>query len=288
MTEAVLFGISCLLIAFGLWEYLAIRKSLESASRDKLDEVTREWRMLGIFLSFIFLANLLFLFRSLNHISEIPQFFMLTALIVGSLFIATIMLLFRITLTRAIKVLPPGHVGESNEEDSWRDPLTDLHNERAIHEALKQAWHRSERYKRPLAVVKIDLDEFAKVVDEYGQDGADSFLKDFSEFLKGQIRVGDTAARIEGGVFLMLLPEEAPASARRVAERIRKSISEFSVAISDKQAGVTASMGVANNKIGEFKSFEELIRRSEYACSAAKKSGRNRVVGFSSTGERKL
>jgi len=273
------------MIAIALWEYLAIRRLLDTVERDKLKEVHAAWRLLGLFLAFMFLSNLLLLYNALRHIIEIPDWFHSFSLLFSSLFVTIVMVLFRVTLTNAIHCLPPGLDVEELGDAVWRDPLTGLPNRRALAYALKQEWHRSERHKRPLAVVMLDLDNFGRIVDENGHEGADKFLCAFAAFIAGQVRVVDTIARYDSDIFVIILPEEGPSTSRSVAERIRKNVSEFRAEINGRRVGVTASLGVTNNTIGELESHEELLRRADHACMAAKNGGHNRVVSFTSSGK---
>ncbi len=286
MTETILLAISAFLTALALWEYLAIRRALETASGDWIRRVFISWRLLGFLLSFGFLGMILLLTNSYRHVVDLPPFSHLVALVLGSLFVVITMLLFRVTLNHALRSVTPGLNVDALGEEAWRDPLTALPNRRALAYTMRQEWFRSERHKRPLAAVMIDLDDFGKLIDECGHDGADKFLQSFSKFLAGQIRVADTLARVDSDIFALLLPEEGPSTARQVAERIRKNISEFRFETGGRKLGVTASIGLANNSIGEFENEEELLHRADEACTAARNGGRNRVVAFTAVGKR--
>jgi len=254
MTNHIILGLALFLVAVALWEYLAIRRTLDTTDFDKLKEVQAAWRLLGLFLGFIFLAQLLSLFNSIRPLIEIPDLLHYAVLLVGGLYMATVMLLFRITLQNALQCLSHGKDLSALGDEVWTDPLTGLPNRRAIAVTLKQEWHRSERHKRPLAVMMIDLDNFGRVIDECGHEGGDEYLKSFAKFIAGQLRVVDTVARYDSDIFIVVLPEEGPSTARLVAERLRKNIANHRADILDRKIGVTASIGVANNALGELDS----------------------------------
>lgn len=286
-TDTILIAISAFLTALALWEYLAIRRALETASGDWTRRVFVSWRLLGILLTFGFLAIVLLLINSVRHVIDLPPFSHLIALVLGGLFVVITMLLFRVTLTHALKSVTPGLNVDALGEEAWRDPLTSLPNRRALAYSLRQEWFRSERHKRPLAILMIDLDNFGKLIDDTGHDGADKFLQAFAKFLAGQVRVADTVSRIDSDIFAVILPEEGPSTARQAAERLRKNISEFRCEVDGRKLGVTASLGLANNNIGEFENEEELLHRADEACTAARNGGHNRVVAFTAVGRRK-
>ncbi|MCD6119507.1 GGDEF domain-containing protein [bacterium] len=281
----VCIGLATFLIAIALWEYLSIRRLLDTVEHDRLKDIRTGWRLLGIILAFMLLSNLLLLYNAVKQVIDIPIWFHSILLLVGGLFVAIVMVLFRATLANAIRSLSPGLNVEELGDAVWRDPLTGLPNRRALAHALKQEWHRSERHKRPLAVLMLDLDNFGRLVDENGNEGGDVYLCAFATFIAGQIRVVDTVARYDSDIFVIILPEEGPSTARSVAERIRKNVADFKTEIKGRKTGVTASIGVTNNTIGELESYEELLRRAEHACTAAKNGGHNRVVSFTSSGK---
>ncbi len=280
-TIRIILGISALLMALGMWEYLTIRRSLDMSENDRIKQIRISWRLLGLFLAFIFLAQLLTLFIRFKQVIEIPEFFQYAVLVVGALFVAISMLLFRITLSCVLHGVSPDRDISAMGDDVWHDPLTGLPNRRALAHTLKQEWHRSERHKRPLAVLMLDLDNFGRIIDESGHDGADEYLKSFAKFMVGQLRVADTISRYDSDIFVVILPEEGPSTARLVAERLRKNISELRVDVKGRKISVTASIGITNNTLGDLDSCDELLKRADYACAAARNGGHNRVVSYS-------
>jgi len=284
VTIRIILGIATLLMVLGMWEYLSIRRSLDMSDNAKLKQIRVAWRLLGLFLAFMLLAQLLTLLIRFKQIIEIPDFFQYAVLVVGALFVSVSMLVFRVTLACALKGISPERDISAMGDGVWCDPLTGLPNRRALANTLKQEWHRSERHKRPLAVLMIDLDNFGRIIDESGYDGADEYLKAFAKFMVGQLRVADTVTRYDSDIFIVILPEEGPSTARFVAERLRKNIADFRVDVKGRKISVTASIGVTNNTIGEFESSDELLKRADHACTAARNGGHNRVVSYSLSG----
>ncbi len=95
-----------------------------------------------------------------------------------------------------------------NEKSLSRsDHLTHLANRRAFEESLDMECKRSRRYKRPITLVYMDLDDFKKVNDGRGHQTGDLVLAAVAEALRSNLRATDTVARLGGDEFAILLPE---------------------------------------------------------------------------------
>jgi len=116
---------------------------------------------------------------------------------------------------------------ESLRRQSMTDPLTNLLNRRALDKMLLQEWKRSERYRRPFAVVMIDLDHFKAVNDIYGHLAGDIVLRNLATLLSSTLRETDIVGRWGGDEFLIILPETGKEEAQVVLEKLRHSISQF-------------------------------------------------------------
>ena len=126
-------------------------------------------------------------------------------------------------------------------EAGQRDPLTELYNRRAYDGRLVLEAERARRYQHPLAVVLLDLDGFKAVNDELGHPAGDQVLAQVGAVLAGS-RFADSAFRIGGDEFAVLLPETDISGAQAVGERLAAQIS-----VSALGGGrVTASWGAAS------------------------------------------
>src|SRR6202795_32706 len=100
------------------------------------------------------------------------------------------------------------------------DPLTGLYNRRLFGEAFEKELNRARRYALPLGLVIVDLHRFKEVNDKYGHPKGDDVLRAAAAPLKKALRTSDSAFRIGGDDFALLLPqtdaEQALALSRRV------------------------------------------------------------------------
>src|SRR5579864_1125810 len=124
------------------------------------------------------------------------------------------------------------------------DPLTGLYNRRLFSETFEKELNRSRRYGSPLGLVVLDLHRFKEVNDQHGHPRGDEVLRAAAATLKKALRTSDSAFRIGGDEFALLLPQtdaaQAVALSRRVGTVFAESIAHF-------QMGVSVSMdhGVA-------------------------------------------
>ena len=161
------------------------------------------------------------------------------------------------------------------------DPLTGLENQRALQAHLSRECSRSIRYQTALTCAMIDVDHFKKINDSLGHGAGNVVIARVADTLKQQCRESDVVCRYGGDEFCVILTEADEQAATIWAERIRKSISELEIAHDDKKIGVKISLGVAQ-RLDSTVSSEELINSADQALLHAKRSGRDRVVGYQS------
>jgi diguanylate cyclase (GGDEF)-like protein len=116
------------------------------------------------------------------------------------------------------------------------DPLTGLYNRRLFSEAFEKELNRARRYGSPLGLVILDLHRFKEVNDRHGHPRGDEVLRAAASTLKKALRTSDSAFRIGGDEFALLLPEtdaaQALALSRRVGTVFGESIAHFQMGVS--------------------------------------------------------
>ena len=111
-----------------------------------------------------------------------------------------------------------------------RDHLTGLQNSRAFYDLAETELRGLARAGRPLTVAYIDIDRFKTVNDRLGHAAGDAVLVGTGRTLAGAMRDVDTAARIGGDEFIVLVPETDTAQAQVVLARVHRHLSEAAVA----------------------------------------------------------
>jgi diguanylate cyclase (GGDEF)-like protein len=156
------------------------------------------------------------------------------------------------------------------------DYLTDLPGRRAFIERAANECARAQRFVRPLTIAILDIDFFKQINDSYGHAGGDDVLVHFAALLRSSTRASDTAGRIGGEEFALLLPETSGLSAHQVLERVRDRLSARPCVIGQRQVICTFSAGVAQMAEGE--SLDSLMERADRALYRAKQGGRDQTV----------
>ncbi len=159
------------------------------------------------------------------------------------------------------------------------DALTHLPNRALFNDRLQQAIAAAQRNKAHLALMFIDLDKFKPVNDTYGHGVGDLLLKDVALRIQDCLRESDTAARIGGDEFVILLPTiGTQQDASKVGEKILHALNQpFELAGHNLQ--ISSSIGVAvypKHGVDE----KLLVKSADIAMYHAKKNGRNNVKMF--------
>jgi len=164
------------------------------------------------------------------------------------------------------------------------DSLTKLYIRRHFEFQIENEIKRSTRYNHHLSLLMMDIDNFKAINDTYGHQMGDEMLKKVSQVILNTIRKIDMAARYGGEEFAVILPETHKENAKKIAERLRKKISDISITTkSGTEVKPTISIGVASFPV-DADSKIDLIGLADEALYFAKKSGKNCVAEYSENG----
>src|SRR5467141_2457544 len=123
-------------------------------------------------------------------------------------------------------------------------PLTGLYNRRLFAETFEKELNRARRYGQPLGLVTLDLHRFKEVNDKHGHPRGDDVLRAAAATLKKALRTSDSAFRIGGDEFALLLPQTDSPQALALCRRVETVFAEM---LQPLQLSVTVGMdhGVA-------------------------------------------
>ena len=155
------------------------------------------------------------------------------------------------------------------------DALTGLTNHRGFQEILAAELERARRADRPVALVMLDLDNFKSVNDTHGHPYGDEVLRAVGKNLAGVVRATDTAARVGGEEFALILPGTDGEVAYRIAERAREAVAEVSV----RDLALSCSAGVATYP-ADAEDASSLCKLADGALYWAKRQGKQRTRRF--------
>ena len=156
------------------------------------------------------------------------------------------------------------------------DGLTGLGNRRLLDERLDFELDHARRLGTNLSFVLTDIDDFKQVNDRYGHQTGDAVLRAVAAIFAETVRELDLAARFGGEELALVLPGTQLVGARRLAERIRKSVEELRVPTANGETvSVTASFGAA--AFPAHGSVDALVAAADSALYEAKRRGKNAV-----------
>jgi diguanylate cyclase (GGDEF)-like protein/PAS domain S-box-containing protein len=125
------------------------------------------------------------------------------------------------------------------------DQLTGLPNRAFLFDRLEIAIQKSQRQKKSLSLIYLDLDKFKKINDSLGHLAGDQLLQEVSQRLKSCLRTADTISRMGGDEFVVLLDDaRSPEDIDIVIKKIRESVRQ-PIHIQDHVLYIHTSIGIA-------------------------------------------
>ncbi len=163
------------------------------------------------------------------------------------------------------------------EQLAITDSLTGLPNRRQILGLAEIEFERARRFKDPLTMLIMDLDNLKQINDVYGHLVGDQALRIVAERSKQQLREVDSMGRFGGDEFVVLLVGTDLKGGCVVAERIRQSITEASISTSGGSLFLSMSLGIAalSDKSPD---VTDLFNQADTALIKAKRTGKNQVI----------
>lgn len=168
---------------------------------------------------------------------------------------------------------------ESLIRDRDRDYLTGLKNRRFFENILGRELELAWKFRVPVTVAILDVDDFKQINDTYGHSLGDRVLRDLSAILREEIRATDTAARIGGEEFALLLSGSGMRQSEKTLERVREMIARTGISYGEGGEAInfTASLGAATYRgIGQMDG-DGILEFADKALYRAKEKGKNRV-----------
>ena len=170
------------------------------------------------------------------------------------------------------------------ESATRTDPITGLYNRRAFEDSLNREWALALRETSHTSLIKITIDRFEALSEQYGPTAAEDCLIKVASALKETVRrPADIAARTAPSEFSILLPRTHEVGAQTISAYIQMAIQDLGIPHEDNIAGngvVTASVGAAcvvAEKTGLSHSHEHILAAAENCAFQAWQEGGNRV-----------
>jgi len=158
------------------------------------------------------------------------------------------------------------------------DPLTGLDGRPTILERLRTEAAEARRYAHPLAIVLLDIDDFAVFNHVHGLAAGDELLREIALRLRLRTREADALGRLGGDAFLAILPHTDEGGAATFAEALRGQIVGRPLELSIGETRVSVSIGIALMRPGMELSDDGLLASVEEALASARAAGSNRIA----------
>jgi diguanylate cyclase (GGDEF)-like protein/PAS domain S-box-containing protein len=159
---------------------------------------------------------------------------------------------------------------------SLTDPLTGLANRRKLLEIMQAEITQAARYKLPLSLIMLDLDNLKGINDTFGHAAGDEALRIVAQVLKLTSRQADLPARLGGDEFVLLLPHTPLAGAKQHSLTLKEAISSLKIS---QGMSIGISLGAACYDAERDHQGEDLIARADQALYQAKSTGGPRRHG---------
>ena len=153
------------------------------------------------------------------------------------------------------------------------DHLTGIYNRRAFFDLANLELNKASRYRTPLSVLYLDIDNFKQINDRYGHNVGDQLLRLVAKTIKDHVRAIDVTARFGGDEFAILLAETAAGPASMVARKLQVQLIEL---MQHNGWPVTFSTGIVTFEIIPA-SVDEMLEAVDAQMYLAKKQGKNRT-----------
>jgi diguanylate cyclase (GGDEF)-like protein/PAS domain S-box-containing protein len=171
---------------------------------------------------------------------------------------------------RCAAAIDNARLHEKLRQAALYDALTGLPTRTLFMERLTHALHANRRDRnKTFAVLFMDLDKFKAVNDTLGHAAGDQLLVKVAARLRSSVREGDTAARLSGDEFVVLLEGvQSPPAVNTFTERLLEVLRQ-PYEINNELLHVSGSIGVALADLSC--EAEEILRRADEAMYKAKK-----------------
>lgn len=158
------------------------------------------------------------------------------------------------------------------------DALTGVPNRLALDERFAALLASDGGAHQPFCVLLLDIDHFKRVNDKHGHACGDKALKALVASVSSVLRRNDMVGRLGGEEFVVLSQGVGTVEGEALGERIRAAVEAAPLVVDGHTIELTVSVGVAA-AAGHERDLEAVLRRADEAMYAAKRAGRNQVMG---------
>lgn len=160
------------------------------------------------------------------------------------------------------------------------DPLTGLHHKEYMTLKLEEEFKKAQRYGYPLAVIMVEVENYADIVEAHGKAVGQEALLEVSGIFLCESRDVDSSGRVDEARFLLLLPYTDLAGGKNMADRVFQQVCTRLVRSQGEDVSIRASVGIAALPSSDVTSVDDFVERSLRAMRTASNLGGNRICAW--------
>lgn len=171
------------------------------------------------------------------------------------------------------------------------DPVTGSYNRCYLNNYVDNLLSLSNREQKKVAFVKIGIDQYKAIIDEFNYETGDKVLKLLADTLKNTVRESDIVIKISNDEFLVVLINIiSESNAIMIAEKLINNFSKESVIVNDetKQILMKTISGGISIFPDNATTIDEIIKKSDIALYEAKNKGRGKIFLFNEEDTNKI
>ena len=161
-----------------------------------------------------------------------------------------------------------------------KDDTASCFNRRHFEEFLPEELSRASRFRSPVSLIFLDMDNLKEVNNRHGHSMGSRTLWEVSVRIRSRIRKFDKLFRFGGDEFCIVLPETEWHGALEVAERVRAAISSKPFLVrevgAEQAVTMTASLGIASYPL-HARSRQDLIQQADRAMQKIKRDKKDGI-----------
>lgn len=165
---------------------------------------------------------------------------------------------------------------EENRQLAETDALTAAANRYRLEQVLKLECERAQRFRQPLSIIAMDMDDFKQINDRHGHSVGDEALVRVVEVIRCCVRNVDLLARWGGDEFMLVLPGTQAEDAQGLARRIQGLIA----AMPPMEQGTRVAMSFGVVQMRPLETQAAFLIRADRALYRAKAAGKNAISGW--------
>jgi diguanylate cyclase (GGDEF)-like protein len=157
------------------------------------------------------------------------------------------------------------------------DTISGVSNRAHINQMAQNEFGRARRYKEPLSIMMIEVDNFDGLLNTWGPIAADTMIQVFTGYCVLVMRHCDSFGRLGPNRFMAILPETPGKGAHILSSRMCREIAKHDVVVDGEILNFTVSIGAAEVSATD-RWAGDMLRRVEQALEDAIESGRGQAV----------